>query len=267
MANRLGVSGSIIYSNSELYSELFWDGINNIEIGEFEDEEALDKFLELCKEKQASFGIHAPVLRSGSKYDLIEKVKYDSKYAWEQLELEAEKMSAIGAEYILVHFPYFKEETLENTNELIEEGLKKLRYIQDKYSIDVVCEPKLGLNKSAVGINYLDKFPKDIWGKYNIKLCIDIGDYIIATKENIFNYTEKWNEFIKVVHLHNIKYEGDKYIWIPVHPTQENHNVEEIIKFLAKSKDVLFIFEHTPETNPNKEFVEVGYNWVKSLIY
>ena len=35
MAHKLGVSGSTIYSNPKLYSELFWEGIEHIEIGEF----------------------------------------------------------------------------------------------------------------------------------------------------------------------------------------------------------------------------------------
>lgn len=269
MAHKLGVSGSIILSNSKLYSELFWEGVDHIEIGEFPDEKALHKFLGLCKEKRTSFGIHSPLLRGGSKYDLIDKVQYDSQYAWKQLELEAKKMTAIGAEYILVHFPYFKEEVLRNANELIEEGLRKLSYIQEKYSIELICEPKLGQKRSAVGINYLNSFPKEIWEKYNIKLCIDIGDYIIATGEKILDYILKWKEFIKIVHLHNIHYEGDRYIWIPVHPTQEhdgNHKVEKIIRFLAKSKDVTFVFEHTPDTNPSKGFVSQGYRWVSSLI-
>jgi hypothetical protein len=269
MAHIQGVSGSIIYSNPDQYSELFFEGVEHIEIGEFPDERALDKFLRLCTEKQICFGIHSPLLRNGSKYDLIEKVQYDSEYAWQQLELEAKRMSAIGAKYLLVHFPYFKKEVVTNTNELIEDGLRKLSYIQNKYSIDLVCEPKLGLNRSPAGINYLNNFPKEIWAKYNIKLCIDIGDYIIATKEETLNYMLKWKEFIKVVHLHNIHYEGDKYIWIPVHPTQEhsgNHKIEKIIRTLSQCKDVTFIFEHTPETNPSKSFVSDGYKWVSSLI-
>ncbi len=270
MKHRLGTSGSVILSNPKLYSELFWEGINHIEIGEFPDEDALNKFLEIKKGKEISFGIHCPILRGESKYDLIEKVQYEPSYAWKQLELEAEKMSAVGAEYLLVHFPYFKEEVTCNTDKLIEEGLKKLNSIQERYSIQLVCEPKLGLNRSGVGINYLQNFPIDIWKKYNIKLCIDIGDYMIATGEEILNYLIKWNEFIKVIHLHNAYYEGDEYIWIPVHPTQEQdgskHRVEKIIRFLAKDEEKIFVFEHTPDTNPSKEFVKEGFKWVRKLI-
>ena len=269
MGHKQGVSGSTIYSNPELFSELFWEDAEHIEIGEFPDEKAFYKFLDLSKEKKISFGIHSPLLRNGCKYDLIEKVQYEPEYAWEQFELEAKKVSALGAKYLLVHFPYFKTETKYNPNELIEEGLKKLSYIQKQYSIEIVCEPKLGLNRSAVGINYLNNFPVEVWKKYNVKLCIDIGDYIIATKDKTLEYLLKWREFIKVVHLHNIHYEDNEYLWIPVHPIHEtsgNHKVEKIIMFLAQSKDVTFIFEHTPETKPSKEFVYEGFKWVSSLI-
>jgi sugar phosphate isomerase/epimerase len=270
MGNRLGISGSIIYSSPEKYAELYIEDVNHIEIGEFSDEEALNKFLEINKEKGRSFGIHSPILRSGSKYDLIEKIKYDPRDAWRMLEEEAQKMSELGAEYILIHFPYFKGKVEGNTNELIEEGLKKLSYIQNKYGIKLICEPKLGLSRCAAGINYLQNFPINIWRKYNIQLCIDIGDYLIGTGQEILNYLEKWKEFITEVHLHNVHYEENDHLWIPVHPSQEydesSHKVEKIIRFLAECKDVTFIFEHTPETNPSKEIVEEGLKWVKEII-
>jgi len=265
----MGVSGSTIFTNPALFPELFWDGIEHIEIGEFPDENSIHAFWELCKGKQISLGIHSPLLRGRSKYDLIEEVHFDPKHAWEQLESEAKRMSALGAEYLLVHFPYFKGEVTADTDELIEEGLRKLSRLQSRYSIELVCEPKLGLNRSAAGINYLNNFPIETWTKYDIKLCIDIGDYIIATDHKIFSYLEKWTGFVKVVHLHNICYKEDRYIWIPVHPVQEskgNHKVKEIIEFLSKAKDVIFVFEHTPETNPSKAFVNEGYQWVRSLI-
>lgn len=270
MRNRLGMSGSTIFSNPELYSELFIEDIDHIEIGEFPNEEALNKFLDMNKVKGLSFGIHSPLLRDGSKYDLLEKVKYEPSDAWDMLEVEAKRMADLDAEYLLVHFPYFKDEVSLNTNQLIEEGLKKLSYIQEKYGIKLICEPKLGLNRSGAGIKYLQNFPIEIWGKYNIQICIDIGDYLIATGDEILDYLEKWKGFIIEVHLHNIHYEGEDYIWIPVHPDQEHdgysHKVEHIIRFLAQCKDVSFIFEHTPETNPSKKVVEEGLKWVREII-
>ncbi len=269
MAHQLGASGSTIYSNPELFSELFWDGIDHIEIGEFLKREDFEKFLKLCQEKQTTFGVHSPLLRSGSKYDLIEKIKYDTEDAWRQLAAEAEELSALGAKYLLVHFPFFTEEGCLKANDLIEEGLKKLSEIQERYGIDFVCEPKLAPNRSPVGINYLHDFPVEIWSKYHIKMCIDIGDYLIAAENQVMAYLVKWKPFIKVVHLHNVLYEEEGYLWIPVHPSQEetgNYQLEKIIRWLAEAEDVFFVFEHTPESKPSKAFVQEGYNWVRSLV-
>lgn len=269
MAHKVGVSGSTIYSNPELFSDLFWEDIEHIEIGEFPNHKALIEFLELCRNRRISFGIHSPLITGDSKYDLIEKVQYEPEYAWSQVEEEAEKMAAAGAKYLLVHFPYFKEAISDNANTLIEEGLKKLNNIKNRYSIEIICEPKLGLNRSAAGINYLDNFPIEIWKKYDIKLCIDIGDYIIATEKNILKYVSKWKDFIRVVHLHNVCYEEDRYIWTPVHPQKayiEECRIDEIITSLSESKEVIFVFEHTPDTNPSKVYVNEGYMWIRSLI-
>lgn len=269
MAHQIGVSGSTIMSDPELFQDLFWEGIHHVEIGEFPDEAAFQHFLEINKDKQVSYGVHSPLFRSGSKYDLLQKVQIEPAAAWEQLELEAERLSALGAAYILVHFPYFKKEAEENVTEIIEDGLKKLSRLQDKYKIPFICEPKLGLERSPVGIQYLHDFPIETWNKYGLKLCIDIGDYLIATGDDILAYLDKWRAHIKAVHLHNVLYEGDKYIWIPVHPSHEFgdfYKVEHIIRFLAQCEDVMFIFEHTPHSNPSKQLVEEGYRWIREII-
>ncbi|MTI68801.1 MAG: sugar phosphate isomerase/epimerase [Firmicutes bacterium] len=270
MTHKLAVSGSTILSNPEKFEELFLEKIDSIEIGEFPDEIAVKHFLDLCKEKKQSFGIHSPLYLNESKYDLLKKVQYKPEYAWKQLELEAKKMSALGADYILVHFPYFKEQISGNANKLIEEGLIRLEQIQKKYSISIICEPKLGFNRSTAGINYLHTFPIEIWDKYNIKICIDIGDYLIATENEILNYLSKFKKHIKIVHLHNVDYIKDKHIWIPVHPSQEtngvNYKIKKIIDFLLQCKDITFVFEHTPHKIPSERFVKEGYQWVKDLI-
>lgn len=256
-------------SDPKLFQDLFWEGINHIEIGEFPDETAFQNFLELKKDKHVSYGVHSPLFRNGSKYDLIQKVQIEPATAWEQLELEAERLAALDATYILVHFPYFKKEAEGNPNQIIESGLKKLSYLQQKYKIPIICEPKLGLERSAVGIQYLHDFPIEVWNSYGLKLCIDIGDYLLATGDNIIAYLAKWKAHIKVVHLHNVSYQGDKYIWIPVHPSHDFgafYKVEHIIRFLSQCEDITFIFEHTPHSNPSKKFVEEGYQWVRTII-
>lgn len=269
--HKIGLSGSTILSDPDKYESLFKNQqIQHIEIGEFPDQEALDYFLKVLQNYDHTFSLHSPLLRHQSKYDLLERVNFDSEESWSNFEDEVALMSEIGAEYILVHFPYFKEKLERDANRAIEEGLKKLHALQEKYGLTIVCEPKLGFKRSAVGIEALHNFPVEIWAKYGIKLCVDIGDYLLATGSRIFEYIKKWKSFIKVVHLHNIEFHNNKYIWVPVHPKQEMdssyYNVQELILQLAKSPDVFFIFEHTPHSHPSDIFVEEGIDWVIRLL-
>ncbi|TLS38872.1 sugar phosphate isomerase/epimerase family protein [Pseudalkalibacillus caeni] len=270
MAHKIGSSGSVILSDSAKFDELFWENCNHIEIGEFANREDFLKFMEKNKEKGYSLGIHLPLYRDNSKYDLIQEVSFTTEEAWAQLDAETKFLSGIGVEYVLVHFPYFTERVPGDPSEIIEKGLRKISDIQKKHGIPIVCEPKLGPAKSPVGIDYLDRFPVEVWDKYGIKLCIDIGDYLMAAGNKVMEYLEKWKPYIKVVHLHNVEYHGDKYIWVPVHPGHEadgsHFNVQKVIEFLGGCKEVYFIFEHTPHSKPSQQFVYEGVEWVKKLI-
>ena len=270
--HKLGLSGSTILSDPTQFSKLFnRPKIDHIEIGEFPDEKAFALFLTLYKTHDSSFGLHSPLYRNQSKYDLLEKVQMDPQKAWANFEKEMVLMKKIGAKYILVHFPYFHEEKERNANHLIEEGLQKLHALQNKYKLPIVCEPKLGHNQSNVGIEALHEFPIETWAKYDLKVCIDIGDYLLATGGQPMAYLKKWQAFIKVVHLHNVEFHGDKYIWVPVHPSQVNHSsyyeIKDLIIQLAKSSEVYFVFEHTPHIKPTEKYVNEGIEWVKKLIH
>lgn len=272
MSHCIGISGSTIMSDPKKLDLLFnWENVNHIEIGEFPNERAFNHFLEFLSESNKTFGLHSPLYRNQSKYDLLEKVYFEPEQAWQQFESEVYYMSQLGAEYILVHFPYFKAEKNLDTNVIIEAGLKRLHALQEKYTIPIVCEPKLGLNRSSFGIEALNQFPIEIWDDYGIKLCIDIGDYLMATGDKVLDYIEKWKQHIKVVHLHNVEFQNDKYFWIPVHPSQESdrsyYKINNLIKKLATSSDVFFVFEHTPHTNPTDTFVNEGIHWVKEIIF
>lgn len=270
MRHHLGLSGSVTLSEPSKFTDLFRKDLEHIEIGEFLDENSFQYFLKLLKGSNKTFGIHSPVYRNQSKYDLLEKVNYEPEQAWKQFEEEVKNMSELGADYILVHFPYFKSATDRDAEQMIEEGLRELSLLQEKYGLTIVCEPKLGHNRSPIGISYLDEFPIELWEKYDLKLCIDIGDYLMAVGDQALQYITKWKKYIKVVHIHNVEFPEDKYIWVPVHPSHEeskhHFNVEEIILFLATCEDVYFVFEHTPHSNPTKTFVDEGISWVKELV-
>lgn len=271
MDNYIGLSGSVILTEPEKFPLLFTnEKVSHIEIGEFPNEASFHNFLQLLNKHNVTFGLHSPLYRSQSKYDLLEKVQFEPKLAWEQFESEVNYMSQLGAEYILVHFPYFKEEKDIDTMEVIENGLKRLHILQEKYSIKIVCEPKLGHKRSTFGIRALDDFPIEIWDKYGIKLCIDIGDYLLTTGDQAIEYIEKWKGHIMVVHLHNVAFQNNQYIWIPVHPSHEKDNshfkVRNLIDKLSESSGVFFVFEHTPHTNPTEKFVNEGIDWVIDVI-
>ncbi|WP_228116102.1 sugar phosphate isomerase/epimerase family protein [Fictibacillus phosphorivorans] len=262
MTHTIGISGSTIMSNEKKFNELFQKKITHIEIGEFENEQAFQRFLQLHRNSNKTFGIHSPVFRSGSKYDLLEKFQHSPEKAWHLFEQEIRRLVQLDAKYILVHFPYFQG-TAQNPEILIEQGLKRLSELQHKYNLPIVCEPKLGLDRSPKGIEYLDAFPLASWKKYGLKLCIDIGDYLLAADENALEMIQKWKDHIKVVHLHNIEFMNDKYIWIPIHPSHEDdgkhYPIKEILHVLAESPDIYWVLEHTPHSNPLKHLLMRGY--------
>jgi sugar phosphate isomerase/epimerase len=272
MAHKIAISGSTIMSDTSLLHDLFIDETSHIEIGEFENEDAYQHFLSMVKKSNKSFGLHSPLFRNDSKYDLIEYVQYEPDKSWIQFEIEVKRMAEANAAYILVHFPYFQDDS-KDPNTLIEEGLQRLSLLQTKYNLTIVCEPKLGMGRSAKGIEYLHKFPLSVWEKYGLKLCIDVGDYLLAAAKlstNPLDLIQKWQEHIKVVHLHNIEFIEEKYIWIPIHPSHESDDVyfpiKEILSFIAKQNNIYWVLEHTPHSRPKKEFVMEGIQWLKKDI-
>ncbi|GGH78251.1 sugar phosphate isomerase/epimerase [Pullulanibacillus pueri] len=270
MSRSIGISGSTIMSAPEQIENLFDYGVSHIEIGEFPDEEAFQKFLQLHNQRHVTFGVHAPIYRSGSKNDLLQKVKFPPEVAWEQLEKEAKRLSSLGADYILVHFPFLIHDLGEEGHQTLEQALRRLSDIQRQHGIMIVCEPKLGVERSALAIKTLQSLPIDTWGKYGLKLCIDVGDYALATGDKFLDYLKKWRHYVKIVHLHNIEYRGDKYYWVPIHPSHEEDGqhvpLKAVIEQLSLSPDVVFVLEHTPHLNPGDAFVREGLHWLQELL-
>lgn len=256
-------------SNRNRLPELFDKGLPHVEIGEFEDRGSYLCFLNLAAENKVSFGIHAPHFRENSKYDLIEEVKMQPSLARELFIGEVQEAAKAGASYVLVHFPYFKGET-KSPHRQIEEGLQFLHNLQETYGVPIICEPKLGQNKSPAGIQYLHEFPMNIWEKYGLGICIDTGDYMIAAENNWRVYMEPLLPFTKVVHMHNVRFTEAGYVWTPIHPDIEKqgtvYDMGPCIKLLAKGRDKYFIHEFTPHTKPTKEVIDEGMKWITEQV-
>ncbi|MBN2879910.1 MAG: TIM barrel protein [Clostridia bacterium] len=269
--NTLGVSGSTIMSDPQKFHQLFEHKLNHIEIGEFASRRDVRAFINMLKISGATLGIHAPILRGRSKYDVIEQVDFPPSTAIRHLERDAKMAKRMGAKYLLVHFPFFSKETAGDTNSIIENGLAALYKIQQKYHIPIVCEPKLGLLRSAAGIEYLNNFMVDIWAKYQLKICIDLGDYVMAVGDKkALKYIKKWSDFIMVVHLHNVDYPEGHYYWKPMHKNDEtdgHHNLLPIMEYLAGLKDIYFVLEHTPHMGYPQSYVLEGIEYVKGMVF
>ncbi len=63
MSNRLGVSGSTILSEKELFTELLSYGTEHIEIGEFANMDEYNLMMDMIESNDLSFGIHSPIMR------------------------------------------------------------------------------------------------------------------------------------------------------------------------------------------------------------
>ena len=265
--HQLGMSGSTILSDPDLFEHLFQQGCTHVEIGEFPDQTAFERFLDMAEYHHVTFGVHSPLIRGGSKYDLIDSVMYPVEKAREQFEQEVNYLSTVGAEYVLVHFPYFKHPVSYSTTNVIEEGLGFLSRLQEKYGLPIVCEPKLGQHRSPCGIHYLHEFPKTFWNEYGLEICIDLGDYRMATEDEWKTYIEPLLPFTRVVHMHNVQLKQEGYIWTLMHPRAEGvFDMQPMIEYLASQEAVFFVFEHTPHTNPTPIEVTEAIKWVERVV-
>lgn len=67
-------------------------------------------------------------------------------------------MAQCGAEYILVHFPYFKHEVTSDVHQSIEKGLQRLSAIQSKYIHHILRHRKNLLR----GYRWVEKIVREI---------------------------------------------------------------------------------------------------------
>ncbi|WP_242057492.1 sugar phosphate isomerase/epimerase family protein [Halobacillus yeomjeoni] len=265
----IGISGSTIMSDPNQLEELFNHDLPHIEIGEFPNEMEAERFFTLAREYGKSFGIHSPLTREGSKYDLIDEIKMPPQKARVLFEREVFKMAKKGAAYVLVHFPYFKNKVSFFEGDIYD-GLRFLNHLQNKYGIRIVCEPKLGPAQSPHNIQYLHDCYASFWQDFDLSICLDIGDYRMAAGDQWEKYITRLLPHIKVVHLHNVEYKEDGYFWVPLHPqfeqNDQHYDMKPCIDLLNQGESKYFIFEHTPHTRPTPEVVSEGIHWVNQLL-
>ncbi len=268
---RVGVSGSTVLSESDRLDELFWDGIDHVEVGDLSASTDLDTLLTHARQQSISVGFHSPLFKGGSKYDLLTQVQQSPEQAWHQLEEELGIAQDNQVEYVLVHFPYFPLASEDYPIPQIEVGLNRLRSLQASYGTKVLCEPKLGIRRDPGGIGILKFYPVDQWREFGVLMCWDMGDYLLAseTLEECLVELRRWRDVIDALHVHNVKVTSEKYYWVPVHPSYEDSEDFFTIKPLLseiKEMNALLVWEHTPHFTPDHGFVLEGLQWVKGIL-
>jgi len=268
---KYGVSGSTVLSRSDQLDLLFWPGIQHVEIGSLASEEDLHRVVAMAHENGTTLGIHSPLYRGGSKYDLIESVQYSTAEAWRQLERELRVARDIGAAYVLVHFPFFSASPRQLPEQGLLERASRLRDLQELYGVPIVCEPKLAMDRTGGGVSVVGRLPAGWWGENGLRLCWDMGDYLIALGDGTECLAElrRLKGATTVVHLHNVHFGESKYYWVPVHPSHEASSDRfSVARLLAalRDTDLLLVWEHTPEFTPSQDFALEGYCWVRELM-
>ncbi len=268
---RFGVSGSTILSDPDRVDELFWDGIDHVEVGALSSPAALDNVLARARQGSISVGFHSPLFRGGSKYDLLMHVEGTPELAWQQLEEELSIAQKNQSEYLLVHFPYFSLASEQDPIPQIEAGLSRLRALQDRFETKVLCEPKLGLRRDLGGIGILQAYPVSKWCDFGLSMCWDMGDYLLAsnTLEECRSELHRWSEVIDVIHVHNVKVTAEQHYWIAIHPSHESGEEYFTVKPLlldAAAMDILLVWEHTPHFTPDHSFALAGFQWAKEVL-
>ncbi len=268
---RIGISASTILSDSDRLDEVFWEGIDHIEIGALSSHRDLTYLLRKAQDKRISVGFHSPVFAGGSKYDLLVPVDGEIESAWSQIEQEMALAQDNGVEYVLMHFPYFETSSTPNSISRMEWGLERLRSLQERYATRLVCEPKLGDNRNAGAIEILRRYSVEKWASWGIAMCWDMGDYLLATGSSDESVLElrRLSSIIEVVHVHNVQVESGKYFWVPIHPShEEDDGFFRIAPILSEMKnmDAVLVWEHTPHFTPSEEFAVEGFKWAVNLL-
>ena len=267
---KIGISASAVWSQTERLGELFRSDVEHIEIGMFENLNVAEDFVKRAKQRRKSVGIHSPLVRGGSKYDLLEAVDLPTADAWKQIEEELDWCQKASIEYILIHFPFAQKRGTLNVP-LVTEGTRRLGSLQARTGVKIVCEPKLGVNHDPAGIAWLRTAPRRIFSDAGLDICWDVGDHLLAnrTEMDYFAQFNRWRSHISVIHLHNVGRNGATYRWTPPHPRKSvvdaDYDLSRIVKQFPKSATI--VSEYTPQRVATETTINTSFQYLKALTH
>lgn len=181
-------------------------------------QERLEKILhdiDQCKQRGISFSIHLPVyLKESFQYDYLAAFFLDQEQSKRELSFEIlkeniEKLSTIGADFFVLHFPgiYLGKLKIENFDQLLTDSLDKINALATKHEVNILLE-YFGSNRN---FSDYEEWIERIANYSNIGILLDTGHLYFASLLNNFNFDTAFEALSKhadAFHLWTTK--GDK---------------------------------------------------------
>lgn len=250
------VSTSLIRANIDKLNEL--PDSQSYELTFFKEYD-LERLLDFLKNKDATFGLHAPfVYRYAEIHPFPTSLNRMLRYDTYQKNISCALLGKnIGAEYIVVHFPSAKQS---------ENWIKDKSVLKDAISHITEINQILPVRIENVYMNDYFYNPEDyisIAKETNTTLCIDIGHLLIDSEIYNFNpikFIDKCKDFIDEFHV----YYADLEIYSQCHhaPWGDSKQFHDLLSFI---KD--FQCDFTIEaSNDCKDGLDKLLNYVEEVV-
>lgn len=250
------VSTSLIRANIDKLNEL--PPSQSYELTFFKEHD-LERLLNFLKDKNATFGLHAPFIY---RYMEVHPFPTSLNKVLREDTYQKNKTCAllgknIGAEYIVIHFPNAKQS---------ENWIKNKSVLKDAIAHITEINKMIPVRIENVYMNNYFYSAEDyisIAKETNTKLCIDIGHLLIDSEIYNFNpikFIDKCKDFIDEFHV----YYADLEIYSQCHHAPWGHS-EQFYALLHFIKD--FECDFTIEaSNDCKEGLDKLLNYIEEVV-
>ena len=252
-------------SESSRLPELFTWGCSAIEIGFLADERDYLYMLRECVARGMQMAIHSPVYQDGNRLGLLQ----NDAGAWAELERDLSVARRDGLAYLLVHLQCLQTPVEDDALTSIKSAALKMAALSREYGVPVVLEPKLEPNRGHSLFLLLHSLPLPELESWGLAWCVDVGDIYMASQESSVPYLEMISHLAplaKVVHLHDVVVQGERYFWTPVTGQDAVPIAETLALLNPLERDIFVVVEHTPHLVESVKQVRQGIEWLRGQL-
>lgn len=260
----LSISSSTVSSESHRLHELFNWGAHCIEIGDLKSYYDFYFLSEQCERLGFQMAIHSPLFTIDDRFGLL----WDSDVAWEELARNLDIARNLNVPYVLVHFPYLWNKAGRNLGiNRVRETVPKLKDLEQRFGIRVVCEPKVGPRRDPSAFTVLCTVTQEELSQWDLSLCLDVGDIYLACRSLKYNFesmVSHLSPWCRVVHLHHVWHGGTRHSWSPV-SSYGNVPILTALQLLRPhERDIYAVIQHVPYRVTSGNVVAEGIQWLVS---